>query len=96
MAVRDELQTQALFQERYSNRPSPVARQIEQRVIGGDWGANGYTSMTQADTLARELHLSSTPGWCAASSSSPGPMTWPAVGSGPPRWAPCSPSSAWP
>jgi hypothetical protein len=58
MAVRDELQAQVLFQERYSNRPSPVARQIEQRVIGGDWGANGYTTMTQADTLAHELHLS--------------------------------------
>ena len=32
--------------------------QIEQRVIGGDWGANGFTTMAQADTLARELHLS--------------------------------------
>jgi len=45
-------------QERYRNTPSPLTRQIEQRVIGGDWGANGFTTMDQADTLARELQLS--------------------------------------
>jgi SAM-dependent methyltransferase len=55
---RDEAQARALFQERYRNTPSPLTRQIEQRVIGGDWGANGFTTMDQADTLAREVHLS--------------------------------------
>jgi SAM-dependent methyltransferase len=55
---RDEAQARALFQERYRTTPSLLAGQIEQRVIGGDWGANGYTTMSQADTLARELHLS--------------------------------------
>jgi len=55
---RDEAQARALFQERYRNTPSLLARQIEQRVIGGDWGANGFTTMAQAHTLARELHLS--------------------------------------
>jgi hypothetical protein len=59
MTVRDELQARALFQQRYGNRPSPTARQIEQRVIGGDWGANGFTTMAQADTLADGLGLSS-------------------------------------
>ena len=54
----DEAQARALFQERYRNTPSLLTRQIEQRVIGGDWGANGFTTMVQADTLARELHLS--------------------------------------
>jgi hypothetical protein len=58
MAVRDELQARAHFQERYGNTPSPTASRVEQRVIGGDWGANGYTTMAQADTLARELGLS--------------------------------------
>ena len=58
MTVRDEAQVQALFQERYRTTPSPLTGQIEQRVIGGDWGANGFTTMAQADTLARELHLS--------------------------------------
>ena len=58
MTVRDELQARALFQQRYGNRPSLTARQIEQRVIGGDWGANGFTTMAQADTLAGGLGLS--------------------------------------
>jgi hypothetical protein len=56
--VRDEAQARALFQERYGNRPSSTTREIERRVIGGDWGANGFTTMAQADTLARELGLS--------------------------------------
>jgi SAM-dependent methyltransferase len=55
---RDEAQALALFQERYRNTPSLLTRQIEQRVIGGDWGANGFTTMAQADTLAREVQLS--------------------------------------
>jgi 2-polyprenyl-3-methyl-5-hydroxy-6-metoxy-1,4-benzoquinol methylase len=58
MMVKDEAQARALFQERYRNVPSLLAYQIEQRVIGGNWGANGFTTMAQADTLARELHLS--------------------------------------
>ena len=58
MTGRDEAQALALFQERYRNTLSLLARQIEQRVIGGDWGANGFTTMAQADILARELHLS--------------------------------------
>jgi SAM-dependent methyltransferase len=56
--ARDEAQARALFQERYRNTPSLLTRQIEQRVIGSDWGANRYTTMAQANTLARELHLS--------------------------------------
>jgi hypothetical protein len=49
MTARDEAQALALFQLRYRNTPSLLACQIEQRVIGGDWGANGYTTMAQAD-----------------------------------------------
>ena len=58
MTARDEAQALALFQERYRSTPSLPACQIEQRVIGGDWGANGYTTMAQADILARGLGLS--------------------------------------
>jgi SAM-dependent methyltransferase len=58
VTVKDELQARALFDQRYGAALPPVARQIEQRVIGGDWGANGFTTMAQADTLARELGLS--------------------------------------
>jgi ubiquinone/menaquinone biosynthesis C-methylase UbiE len=57
VTVNDELQARALFDERYGIALSSVARQIERRVIGGDWGANGYT-MAQADTLAHGLGLS--------------------------------------
>jgi SAM-dependent methyltransferase len=60
VTVRDELQARALFQQRYGTAAAPVARRIERRVIGGDWGANGYTTMVQADTLARGLGLSAT------------------------------------
>jgi hypothetical protein len=52
---RDEAQARTLFQERYRNTPSLLARHIEQRVIGGDWGANGFTTRAQDDTLAREF-----------------------------------------
>jgi 2-polyprenyl-3-methyl-5-hydroxy-6-metoxy-1,4-benzoquinol methylase len=58
VTVRDELQARALFQQRDGTAAAPVARRIERRVIGGDWGANGYTTMVQADTLARGLGLS--------------------------------------
>ncbi len=58
MSVSDELQARALFEQRYGIAAAPVARQIERRVIGGDWGANGYTTIAQADTLASALGLS--------------------------------------
>jgi 2-polyprenyl-3-methyl-5-hydroxy-6-metoxy-1,4-benzoquinol methylase len=58
MTVSDELQARALFQQRYGIAAAPLLCQIEQRVIGGDWGANGYTTMAQADQLAEGLGLS--------------------------------------
>jgi SAM-dependent methyltransferase len=58
MTVKDELQAHALFQQRYGTAAAPVAREIERRVIGGDWGANGYTTLAQADQLGSRLGLS--------------------------------------
>jgi len=58
MTVRDELQARTLFEQRYGTAAAAVAREIERRVIGGDWGANGYTTMAQADQLASGLGLS--------------------------------------
>jgi SAM-dependent methyltransferase len=58
MTVRDELRARALFDQRYGIAATAVADQIERRVIGGDWGANGYTTMVQADRLASGLELS--------------------------------------
>ena len=49
--------TRQLFADRYGEDRTGVVRQIEQAVIGGDWGANGYTTMGQADQLAAALRL---------------------------------------
>jgi cyclopropane fatty-acyl-phospholipid synthase-like methyltransferase len=45
------------FERRYRVKPTEVTRQIERDVIGGDWGANGYTTMAQADRLGHEVSL---------------------------------------
>jgi hypothetical protein len=58
MTVKDELEARALFEQRYGIAAAPLLREIERRVIGGDWGANGYTTMAQADQLAGGLGLS--------------------------------------
>jgi predicted O-methyltransferase YrrM len=58
MTIRDELQARVLFEQRYGIAAAVVALQIERRVIGGDWGANGYTTMAQANQLASGLRLS--------------------------------------
>lgn len=45
------------FADRYREECVDVVWGIEQRVIGGDWGANGYTTIAQADGLAVRLGL---------------------------------------
>jgi 16S rRNA G1207 methylase RsmC len=45
------------FAERYRVGPNEATRQIELAVIGGDWGANGYTTVDQADLLGQVLAL---------------------------------------
>jgi cyclopropane fatty-acyl-phospholipid synthase-like methyltransferase len=45
------------FSERYRVASNEVTRQIERAVIGADWGANGYTTVEQADRLASEVGL---------------------------------------
>ena len=52
-----ERQTAQRFAERYRVAPAEVSRRVELAVIGGDWGANGYTTRTQADLLGHELGL---------------------------------------
>ena len=55
--TRCERETAAHFAERYRAAPDEVSRRIERAVIGGDWGANGYTTLAQARLLGRELAL---------------------------------------
>lgn len=57
MAVRDEAEARALFDERYGVAAVPAAVEVEQAVIGADFGANGYTTRAQADLLAGVLGL---------------------------------------
>lgn len=57
MAVRDEAEARALFDERYGVGLVPAAVEVERMVIGADYGANGYTTRAQADLLAGELAL---------------------------------------
>jgi ubiquinone/menaquinone biosynthesis C-methylase UbiE len=52
-----ERETAERFAERYRVAPAEVSRRVELAVIGGDWGANGYTTKAQADLLGRELGL---------------------------------------
>ena len=54
---RDEVEVRATFADRYAVERADVNRAVEQAVIGGDWGANGYTTMAQADELAGLLRV---------------------------------------
>lgn len=54
---RDERDAAATFAERYGRRATDATRELERRVIGGDFGANGYTTVSQADLLAHRLWL---------------------------------------
>jgi 2-polyprenyl-3-methyl-5-hydroxy-6-metoxy-1,4-benzoquinol methylase len=57
LVTREEHDTRQRFADRYREDRTEVVRQIERAVIGGDWGANGYTTMQQADHLAAVLRL---------------------------------------
>lgn len=58
MSSKDEREAREQFRGRYSIGPSRVLEEIERRVIGSVWGANGFTTVAQADRLAEELSLS--------------------------------------
>ena len=57
MTTRDEHDALNRFRQRYAIVTTEVAAEIERRVIGAVWGANGYTTVEQADELARRLDL---------------------------------------
>ena len=57
MVTRQETEANARFSQRYGEQRGDVVRAIELAVIGGDWGANGYTTIAQADQLADMLEL---------------------------------------
>ena len=57
MVTRQEREANARFSQRYGEQRGDVVRAIELAVVGGDWGANGYTTIAQADRLADMLEL---------------------------------------
>ena len=57
MASTQERDARARFADRYREERVDVVRTIERAVIGGDWGANGYTTVAQADRIAELLEL---------------------------------------
>ena len=57
MTSRDERNALEHFRERYALPTTDLIDQIEERVIGAAWGVNGYTTLDQADELARRLAL---------------------------------------
>lgn len=55
MTKRRDLE--ARFHERYSMAAGEAAKAVEREAIGANVGANGYTTLAQADLLARHLEL---------------------------------------
>ena len=47
----------ANFSQRYRRRGEQVMRAVEREVIGAAVGANGFTTIAQADALAQRLEL---------------------------------------
>jgi 2-polyprenyl-3-methyl-5-hydroxy-6-metoxy-1,4-benzoquinol methylase len=59
-ASKDERATRADFAERYKSRASiGILDEIERKVIGEAWGANGFTTVSEAHLLLRQLELRS-------------------------------------
>ena len=55
---KDERETRADFAERYQARASlEILDDVEREVIGEAWGANGFTTVAEAERLSRRLDL---------------------------------------
>jgi SAM-dependent methyltransferase len=57
MVTSNEQAARDRFAGRYQEERVVVVQEIERRVIGAEWGANGYTTIAQADALADRLAL---------------------------------------
>lgn len=57
---RDEQQARADFSQRYATERTTVVENIERSVIGVAWGANGFTTVEQADRLGEAAALAPT------------------------------------
>ena len=57
MTSQDERSTRTDFAAHYAAATGDANAWIERDVIGAVWGANGYTTVDQANELDRRLHL---------------------------------------
>lgn len=57
MAGSDERSVREDFGAYYGSRQGDIYADMERAVIGGDWGANGYTTIEEADEFGRALGL---------------------------------------
>ena len=57
MVTHRDREASERFSRHYREGRGDVVRRIELAVIGGDWGANGYTTITQVHRLAAVLEL---------------------------------------
>ena len=58
MPTIEEVDVVRRFGQRYGIA-APVTIELERTVLGSDYGANGYTPLTQAEMLVRVLALRS-------------------------------------
>jgi 2-polyprenyl-3-methyl-5-hydroxy-6-metoxy-1,4-benzoquinol methylase len=52
-----EAESRQRFETTYARKGGDLLRELERQVIGGDWGANGYTTKAQAELLGAALEL---------------------------------------
>lgn len=57
MTSRDEREARSDFTRRYSAGRTDVTSEVERRVIGADYGANGFTTRSEADEMGALLAL---------------------------------------
>lgn len=55
--MKKRRESERRFRQRYSTKETDAALIVEREVIGGNVGANGYTTVAQADMLAERLEL---------------------------------------
>lgn len=55
--MESDAQIRERFSERYAHGVWPVHGYVERAVLGADFGANGYTTLAQADELIHVLGL---------------------------------------
>jgi methylase of polypeptide subunit release factors len=54
---KDEREVLADFAARYTTPSTDAVKEVERRVIGAVWGAEGFTTIAQADLIAERLVL---------------------------------------